>query len=423
LPLTLTLELNSELKCVRLNESKDLTCLLTLPFLIRTDALALEEAVRVALIHAVFFSAGGGERLLLEMRRALKDLGHDVDLYTAYFDKRAWDVITNGMSDVPEPIILREPMISKIFLKARLLKMLLAAWRLEEPVERLRLRYDLIIETFLSMPLKWADATYVHFPLVDSLKFLMHQYRLRLYERAYNSLAIWMARALADDTKPVMTNSTWTVKYIRGAYGNQRVYVVHPPVNDEELSSLNGDRGKIVLTVSRIDWGKRVTEIPEIARLLPEAEFYLVGSTSSSSGPILNLIEERSKGLKNFHLETNVPRKRIIELMSQASIYLHPPLAEHFGITIAEAATAGLVPVVYRDGGGWTDIVSRIDQGLGYKSVEEAAHIIRSLLDDPERLKELSAKARQVAKGFSYEMFKERLNEVISSLSPDLSAK
>jgi hypothetical protein len=30
-----------------------------------------------------------------------------------------------------------------------------------------------------------------------------------------------------------------------------------------------------------------------------------------------------------------------------------------FDIVTAEAAAAGLVPVVYRDGGGWTDIVSR----------------------------------------------------------------
>jgi len=78
---------------------------------------------------------------------------------------------------------------------------------------------------------------------------------------------------------------------------------------------------------------------------------------------------------------------------------------------------------VYRDGGGWIDIASRIDQGLGYISVEEAARIIRSLLNDPGRLKALSAKAREVAKGFSYERFKERLSEVISSLSPDISTK
>jgi len=79
--------------------------------------------------------------------------------------------------------------------------------------------------------------------------------------------------------------------------------------------------------------------------------------------------------------------------------------------------------VVYRDGGGWTDIVSRIDQGLGYTSVEEAASTIKSLLNDPGRLKTLSARAREVAKGFSYEMFRMRFNEVISSLSPGLSAK
>jgi glycosyltransferase involved in cell wall biosynthesis len=387
--------------------------------------LALEEAVRVALVHTAFFIAGGGERLLLEMRRALKDLGHDVDLYTAYFDKRTWDVITNGMSDVPGLIILREPMISKIFRKAQLLRALLAAWRLEGPVEKLRSRYDLIVQTFVGVPLRWADATYVHFPLAELPAYYLRVERLELglRERAYNSLVAWMAKALADRSKPVMTNSAWTAGRVKRAYGSQRVYVVHPPVNVEELLSIGGDRGRIVLTVSRIDWSKRVWEIPDIARLVPEADFYLVGSTGPSSKLVLNLLEERAKGLKNFNIETDVPRKRILELMSQASIYLHPPLAEHFGIAIAEAAAAGLVPVVYRDGGGWTDIVSRIDQGLGYTSVEEAASIIKLLLNDYERFKELSAKAREVAKGFSYENFKIRLNEVINSLSRNLLAK
>jgi len=37
--------------------------------------------------------------------------------------------------------------------------------------------------------------------------------------------------------------------------------------NDEELSSIDGERGKVVLTVSRIDRGKRVTEIPEVLSL------------------------------------------------------------------------------------------------------------------------------------------------------------
>jgi glycosyltransferase involved in cell wall biosynthesis len=349
------------------------------------------------------------------MYRALRDLDYEVDLYTASFSERAWEVLTSGMNGIQRPIVLGEPLISRLFSRTVLLRNLLVASYL---VGRLRPHYDLVIETQSDVLLRWADTTYVHFPLAGLLKFyLEHQYRLRLYERAYNSLVAWMAMALSDDTKPVMTNSTWTAKYIREAYSNQRVYVVHPPVNVEELSSIGGDRGKVVLTVSRIAPEKMVAEIPKVARLVPEAEFYLVGSTRSSSGPVIRELKRRAEGLRNFHVETDVPRRRIIELMSQASIYLHPPLAEHFGIAIAEAAAAGLVPVVYRDGGGWTDIASRVDQGLGYASVEEAAHIIRSLLNDPGRLKELSSKAREVAKDFSYEKFEERLNEVIRKLA------
>jgi len=50
--------------------------------------------------------------------------------------------------------------------------------------------------------------------------------------------------------------------------------------------------------------------------------------------------------------------------------------------------------MAYRDREGWTDRASRVDQGLGYISVEEAAHLIRSLLNDLGRLEELSARAR-----------------------------
>ncbi|MFP3287491.1 MAG: glycosyltransferase family 4 protein [Acidilobus sp.] len=370
--------------------------------------------MRVALTLISLTVVGGTERLTLDMYRALRELGHEVDLYTTRLDERAWEVLTSGMNGIPRPIVLGEPLISRPFSRTVLLRELLVVSYL---VRRLRPHYDLVIEIQSSIPLRWADTTYVHFPFIYLLKLYLGRRHEFLYEKAYDSLVALATRALADSTKPVMTNSTWTAKYIRGAYGSQRIYVVHPPVNVEELSSVGGDRGRIVLTVSRMDWVKRVVDIPEIAKLVPEAEFYLVGSTSPVSGPVLKVLKRRAEGLRNFHFETDVPRRRIIELMSQASIYLHPPFAEHFGIAIAEAAAAGLVPVVYRDGGGWTDIASRIDEGLGYMSVEEAAHIIRSLLNDAGRLKELSARAREVAKGFSYERFKGRLNEVIRELA------
>ncbi|MFP3320012.1 MAG: glycosyltransferase [Acidilobus sp.] len=384
--------------------------------------MSSRRPVRIAIVYPLLEVVGGGERLTLDVYRALRDLGYEVDLYTAHVNEDAWQVLTSGMDDIPRPTVLREPLIElmdRLFNRALQLRILLTAPYLGKHAKKLRHHYDLIIETESNVPLKWADATYVHFPSAEFPRYYLYIERLKLslHERAYNSLIAWWARSIADRTKPVMTNSAWTAKYIREAYGSQRVYVVHPPVNVEELSSIGGDRGRVVLTVSRIDWGKRVTEIPEVAKLVPEAEFYLVGSTRPASGPVLEVLKEKAEGLKNFNIETDVPRKRIIELMSQASIYLHPPHAEHFGIAIAEAAAAGLVPVVYRDGGGWTDIASRVDQGLGYTNIKEAASIIRSLLNEPGRLKALSARAREVAKSFSYESFKIRLNEVIKELA------
>jgi glycosyltransferase involved in cell wall biosynthesis len=383
----------------------------------------LERPVRIALVYSLLEEVGGAERLTLDMYRALRDLGYEVDLYTAHLNEDAWQVLTGDTDDIPRPTVLREPLIElidRLFNRALLLRVLLAAPYLGKHAKKLRHRYDLIIETESNVPLKWADASYIQaFPPAELPKYYLYIERLKLslHERVYNSLIAWWARSIADRTKPVMVNSAWTAKYTREAYGSRRVYVVHPPVNVEELSSIGGGRGKVVLTVSRIDWAKRVTEIPEVAKLVPEAEFYLVGSTRLASGPVLEILKERAERLRNFHVETDVPRRRILELMSQASIYLHPPLAEHFGIAIAEAAAAGLVPVVYRDGGGWTDIVSRVDQGLGYTGVEEAARIVRSLLNDAERLRALSAKAREVAREFSYENFKIRLNEVIKELA------
>ena len=374
--------------------------------------------MRIALVHTFFDEAGGGERLALEMYRALRELGHEVDLYTAHVNERAWGVLTSGTRDVPRPVVLGEPLVTRLLRPTGRLvryRRLVAASALAGRLARQGRGHDIVVETQTNAPMPWADASYIHFPvLVD---YVTLQASGGLARRLYDWLISREVRKVGRGGSLVMTNSSWTAEYIRRAYGDLRIEVVHPPVNVGELSSIGGERDKVVLTVSRISPEKGLTAIAEVARLVPEAEFYLVGSTSTYSGSVLREIWRRAEGLRNFHLETDVPRRRIIELMSQASIYLHPPFAEHFGIAIAEAAAAGLVPVVYRDGGGWTDIVSRVDQGLGYTSVEEAAHIIRWLFNEPGRLKTLSARAREVAKGFSYESFKIRLNEVIRELA------
>ncbi len=84
----------------------------------------------------------------------------------------------------------------------------------------------------------------------------------------------WWSRSIADRTKSIMTNSSRTAECEKDLWKPEGL-LCSPPVNVEELSSIDGERGKVVLTVSRIDRGKRVTEILEVAKLVPEADFYL----------------------------------------------------------------------------------------------------------------------------------------------------
>jgi hypothetical protein len=72
----------------------------------------------------------------------LKDLGHEVNLYTAYLDEKAWETATSCMSSSPKPAILEEPAVSGLLHKIQLLRSLLAVSQLEKPTKELRSRYE-----------------------------------------------------------------------------------------------------------------------------------------------------------------------------------------------------------------------------------------------------------------------------------------
>jgi hypothetical protein len=81
------------------------------------------------------------------------------------------------------------PSIVKFFGRTKTLRKLLVTSHL---VRSLRPHYDLVIETQVGVPLRWTDAAYVHFPLVEILRSVGNERRLRLHEKAYDSFVIWL---------------------------------------------------------------------------------------------------------------------------------------------------------------------------------------------------------------------------------------
>jgi len=360
----------------------------------------------------LFEEWGGGETLAVRMYNAMRELGHSVDLYTTYIDPQVEPFLPK---DIKVNYIKGASWVRKAT-RGRLVRLrrLLEIRAVMGKAKKMLNDYDLVIETRSNVPFI-AHVSYIHFPaLIDYNVQHSGELQWKLYDWAVARLAKSVGKYSQKTGLPIMvlTNSTWTANYICMAYGRCDSKVLHPPIDYKFYHSYYSDRREnIVVTISRYSPEKHLEAIPRIASQVPEAEFYLVGSVSSYSGPVIEKIRTKAETYKanNFHMVFNASREQLAELLGKAKVYLHPPFPEHFGIAIAEAMSAGAVPVVFKDGGGWTDIVGPFDKSLGYQNLAEAVNIIKALLWDSNELREKSKKASLYASRFSYEQFKVNL--------------
>ena len=423
--------------------------------------------MRIAIYHSNFASdAGGAEVFALRAAKALKELGHEVDLYTSLASESALRAACDSAGTACQPPKLLDAGLNDVYVRvARLLaerRVLISlflnsvfrhmAGKAFSSVSELSSRYDLVITMQAPIPLinninylgnVPGDLTYFHYPsthlvllgkyIPDSLNPLVRLYKRLIMKLEYVTLkevGSYFAR-----TYKVATNSSWTKRGLIDLFSKvsealpaahiwrlvttiKSASVIYPPIDYDLLSAAYDPNSKkdLVLTVSRYYYGKNLWSVIYTASKVTDAHFIIAGTTMTpDSNKVIAELEVLADRLrvKNVTLEKDVPRRRLTELYEEAKVYLHPLYAEHFGIAIAEGAAAGAVPVVYKDGGGWTDIASRIDPTLGYINVNEAASIVKSLLGGRDLWLRLSRRSVKVAEDFSWGNFKRRLNVVV----------
>ncbi len=107
--------------------------------------------------------------------------------------------------------------------------------------------------------------------------------------------------------------------------------------------------------------------------------------------------------------ETDASLDKLLLIMGKCKAYFHPRSGEHFGMSIVEAMSAGLIPVV-PDIGGQTEFVPFKYQ---FRDLSQAAQITSSIFDlsYPDRI----AISDSVAK-FSSSNYKRRFQQVVAGL-------
>ncbi len=105
-------------------------------------------------------------------------------------------------------------------------------------------------------------------------------------------------------------------------------------------------------------------------------------------------IQDRAKASGMVRVIVDASHHELFDELSQADVYLHcggigvaeeayPERLEHFGISIVEAIFSGCYPLVYETGGP-REILNKGKLGKGYRTVGDAAAVLRDFAKSPD---------------------------------------
>ena len=282
----------------------------------------------VSVVHPSLNRAGGTERYLIEMVKALQTAGYSVSIYT--IDKTDWEKIREiqGITAKPTHEHYRQEKKLEPGTVFSWMKMVLVyAWLLI----RAREETDISVNNYGEVLPIISSVSIVHaVPLIEKTN---NPYSIPLWE-LLSPLFHHMHGFLKKKTsKHIITNSRFNMEKIRKHY-TVDIHVINPPIT----ATYYGERKDgTILSIARISPNKNLQMITEIANRSHRNRFLIAGKTEPNSDKVLRVLHE----MRNIEVHINPPRDSLIQLMKQSSILLSTQPDEAFGMAIVEAMGMG----------------------------------------------------------------------------------
>lgn len=328
------------------------------------------------------------------------------------------DAYGTSLADAPVALhTLREPAVLRR-VPARQLKSLRLAAAFRDP----SLQADnncLVINTANEMSFALPAVNYIHCPIRSSRTIAdLYDGRDRILRNANNAVFKTISGFNWPDFRKsvCLANSKWTASAISRAYGIQ-AQVVYPPVTLPALANRRlADRSPGFVCVGRITPEKRVDEAIEVVGALRQAghdvHLHIVGTVVGRYALGLRELAAR-RPYVTWH--SALSRADLAALLSRHRFGLHLMRNEHFGMAVAEMATAGMQVMAHRSAGPLE--ILGTDYPLLVADANDAVRVAGNLLDHPERQsKALDYLARrEVAELFTPMAFMRSMRQVAAS--------
>lgn len=411
--------------------------------------------MRANVIHTDLNPCGGAEQLALGTIHALVEMDMEVELSTA----RMPDIsrIKNAFGDDKVGGLFKK--IKKINLLGKLpIGINAPSMRVTGSQDANReCTYDIVINThgdvlpYFLPSCSRRSITYCHFPVAiepisaRSLSYLKYLANLGLVDNAIvngdaqTRSEFWQnlrqQYLLMLNNSLLITNSNFSKEAILMTLESNKCttdvqpLIIPPPVNVEDFrraALFSAERSDLILVISRIHPSKRLENAIKLASILKQNKIgkgmVITGSLSEDDYFANEYYHKIMDMVKTFDvsdyvtIEPNVGLSRLESLMRKSKVYFHPLSGEPFGISIVEAMSAGLIPVV-PDTGGHTEFVPKKYQ---FDSLTDAAGIISSALQvsQDERLR-LSNTVMEI----SLSQYSIRLQSVIRTMLATLTTE
>ncbi len=359
--------------------------------------------MKIAIFHDDFGSIGGGEKLVLNLAKAL-----NADIITTDVDEESMEKMDFG--DVPI-ISLGET------IKIPPFKQISATFKFAKC--DFSKDYD-----FFVFSGNWAhyaarrhkpNLWYCHTPVrafydlrdhfIKGQKTPLHRFIFRVWVLIHSYFDIKSVERIDK----IVSNS-WNVRTRIQKYYNRDATVIHPPTPVNEFKyEKNGD---LWLSVARLYPEKRIELQIEAFRLLPEERLKVVGGYSKGDHAKRNLDRLLKDLPDNVEFIGSVSEGELKRLYADCRAFITTAMNEDFGMTPIEAMASGKPVVATKEGGYLETVVDGVTGRLVEPDVEAIMKAVKEISMNPQDYREACEKR---AKKFDTSIFIESMKEEIGA--------
>lgn len=331
------------------------------------------KKLKIAIFHLGFFFSGGGEKLVLEEAGELIKRGHDVSLFAPVIDREDCfpDIIKKiKVQSLFFPFSFNFPLRDFFSIVGAIVFTPLTFFRFR--------KYDCffganqpgpLICFFLSKILNKPYVIYLSQPTrllyprkVDLEKgFGKGSFNFfYLITKIFRPLIFYLDKISIRGANTILSNGEYMKKIIEEVYNIKTISCPAGCYMQKKLFKTK-KTPQFILTTNRHFPQKRldyaILFLKEIIKIYPQISLVITGATTTYTQKLKNLVKKFK--LNEKVIFTNlINEKELINLYSQATVYIYTSPEEDFGMGIIEAMGAGTPAVAWKKAGPATTIVN-----------------------------------------------------------------